>query len=233
VPEVRALLFDKDGTLLDFQATWGKATLAVLGALADGDRAALSRLVALAEVDPATARFAPTSPVVAGSTWDYAPAWAAALNRDGGPAFLAEVDRLYLAFGRVHLTPIAGAAEALRRAAARGLPLGLATNDAEGNARANLAALAIAELLPFVAGYDSGHGAKPGPGMVLAFADWAGVDPAEVALVGDSAHDLLAARAAGALAVAVTTGLARREELEPLADLIAGSLDEALDTLGV
>jgi phosphoglycolate phosphatase len=230
---IRALLFDKDGTLLDFQATWGKATLAVLGALAEGEGAALARLHALAEIDPATARFARTSPVISGSTWDYAPAWARTLGRDGGPAFLAEVDRLYLDFGRVHLTPIAGAAEALRRADALGLPLGLATNDAEGNARANLVALGLGELLPFVAGYDSGHGAKPGPGMVLAFAAWAGVEPGEVALVGDSAHDLLAARAAGALAVAVTTGLATRDELAPLADIVAGDLDEALDALGV
>ena len=39
------------------------------------------------------------------------------------------------------------------------------------------------------------HGAKPGPGMLLAFATLCGLAPARVAMVGDSRHDLMAGRA--------------------------------------
>jgi pyrophosphatase PpaX len=42
--------------------------------------------------------------------------------------------------------------------------------------------------------------------------------PEEALLVGDSPHDLAAARAAGAVAVGATWGAAPREALAPIAD---------------
>jgi phosphoglycolate phosphatase len=70
--------------------------------------------------------------------------------------------------------------------------------------------------------------------MVLAFADHCGLAPDEVALVGDSLHDLEAARAAGAVAIAVLTGrtgLAARPELEPHADHVIESIADLPDLL--
>jgi phosphoglycolate phosphatase len=60
---------------------------------------------------------------------------------------------------------------------------------------------------------------------VLAFAEKLGVSPGEIALVGDSRHDLDAARAAGAVAIAVLSGPARRDELESHADHVLDSID--------
>jgi phosphoglycolate phosphatase len=70
--------------------------------------------------------------------------------------------------------------------------------------------------------------------MVLAFADKLGVAPGRVAMVGDSPLDLAAARAAGAVAIGVLSGPARRGELEPLADHILddiGGLPALVDAL--
>ena len=61
---------------------------------------------------------------------------------------------------------------------------------------------------------------------MLAFAKFANVAPSEVAVVGDTAHDLDAAHAAGALAVAVLSGPVPREKLEPHADVVLGSIAE-------
>jgi phosphoglycolate phosphatase len=85
--------------------------------------------------------------------------------------------------------------------------------------------LGLADHLDFIAGYDSGHGDKPEPGMILAFGRHVGVAPGEIAMVGDTLHDLRAARAAGALAVAVLTGPAAIEDLE-------GEADHVLDDIG-
>jgi phosphoglycolate phosphatase len=55
--------------------------------------------------------------------------------------------------------------------------------------------------------------------MVLAFAAHLGVDPAAVALVGDSTHDLHAARAAGAIGIAVASSVLpalRAARLQPV-----------------
>jgi phosphoglycolate phosphatase len=118
----------------------------------------------------------------------------------------------------VPLRPVLGA---LRD---RGLKIGLATNDTEAPARAHLTAHGILDLFDFVAGYDSGHGPKPGPGMCLAFARATGIDPARAVMVGDSAHDLIAGRAAGMRCVAVLTGIAKAEELRPHADVVLADI---------
>ena len=56
--------------------------------------------------------------------------------------------------------------------------------------------------------------------MCLAFAHSLGLDPARVAMVGDSLHDLAAGRAAGMRTVGVLTGVAGAAELAALADVI-------------
>jgi phosphoglycolate phosphatase len=65
--------------------------------------------------------------------------------------------------------------------------------------------------------------------MVAGFAAATGLDPAAIALVGDTLHDLHCARAAGAVAVAVLSGPLReaaRETLAPHADHVIGSIAE-------
>jgi phosphoglycolate phosphatase len=231
---LRAILFDKDGTLIDFDATWGPAAYEVMRTLAAGDEAAFAALVEVSEYVLAERRFLPTSPLVAGSSASYGPLWAQALGRIPGGEFYREMDELFRVWGLRSLAPVAGLAAILAALAARGLPLGIATNDAERSARDQVRAMGLAEHFEFIAGYDSGFGSKPRPDMVLAFADHCGLRPDEIALVGDSLHDLGAARAAGAVAVAVLTGptrLAARPELEPHADHVIESIADLPDLL--
>ena len=107
--------------------------------------------------------------------------------------------------------------QALRR---RGLRLGVATNDAEMPARAHLTAAGVVELFDFVAGSDSGFGAKPGPGQLQGFLQAMDLLPEQVLMVGDSLHDLRAGRAAGMRTAAVLTGIADTQQLEPYADVV-------------
>ena len=223
------ILFDKDGTLVDFDRTWGPAAYAVMGILADGDRARVEGLMRVSHYVEAKRRFEATSPLIAGSSAAYGPLWAEVLGRPADAAFLAEMDRLFRAEGLRALTPIGRPAEILAELTAAGYALGIATNDAEASGRAQARALGLEFSLAFVAGYDSGFGAKPEPGMVAAFAAHIRALPSQVAMVGDSAYDLVAARAAGAVAVAVLSGPlgdAVGGELAPLADHVIGSIAE-------
>lgn len=222
---IAAILFDKDGTLIDFDGTWGPATYEVMRALAKGDEAALLRQAEALHFSLDTRRFLITSPLIAGSSASYGSLWGEALGRSDLDALKREIDALTAIESLKSLAPIGRPSEILAALKARGLRLGLATNDSEASAKRQAAALGLTEFLDFIAGYDSGHGGKPEPGMALAFARHVGVAPSAVAMVGDTLHDLRSARAAGALAVAVLTGPAA------IADL-AGEADHVLDDIG-
>ncbi len=224
---IRGVLFDKDGTLFDFAATWRTAVRAFIVSVAPEDAALQRALGAAIGFDLVEGRFAPNSVIVAGHAADLAEAWAPLAPRLDPAAVEAGFNAIALGVSGPTLTPAAddlpGLLDGLRDA---GLALGVATHDSEAAARRHLMAVAALDRFAFIAGYDSGHGLKPGPGMVLAFAAAVAIDPTEIVMVGDSAHDMGAARAAGARAVGVLTGPAGRDDLEPLADAVLASIAE-------
>jgi phosphoglycolate phosphatase len=221
---ILGVLFDKDGMLVDFDATWGPATHAIIRALAAGDPALMRAQAEVLHFSLDEKRFRATSPAIAGSSASLGRLWGGALGRTDFSALKLEIDRLAAVESLKALTPIGEPARALGALRAMGLRLGVATNDSEASARRHIAALGLEETIEFVAGYDSGHGGKPDPGMALAFARHLGLAPGRIAVVGDSRDDLEAARAAGALAVAVLTGPAKRETLAPLADHVVDDI---------
>ncbi len=226
VSALAGVLFDKDGTLIDFQRTWGPAIHAVIHALARGDADKVRAQAECLHFEVETRRFRSTSPIIGGATAQYGPVWAAALGRDDFLTLRAEIDELAAVECLTSLTPVGDPVAILRALRGRGLKLGLATNDAEASARRHLAQLQLTPWMDFVAGYDSGHGAKPEPGMILAFARQIGAAASQVALVGDTLHDLDSARAAGAISVAVLSGVATRDELAPHADFVIADIGE-------
>ncbi|MEA2876342.1 MAG: phosphoglycolate phosphatase [Hyphomicrobiales bacterium] len=228
---IRAILFDKDGTLVDFQRTWGPATHKVLTQLCNGDVAAFDRLASVSLYDPVERKLLPGSPVVIETTYGYGKLWAEALGVPLTAEFVDQIDRMFFQTTLDHLTPMGDVKGLLGALAARGLKLGLMTNDADANTRAQMRRLGLDSLLGFIAAYDSGFGAKPAPDPVLAFAAFAKVAPAEIAVVGDTAHDLVAARAAGSVAVGVLSGPIPREQLEPHADVLLLSIADLPDWL--
>lgn len=219
---IDGLLFDKDGTLFDFRASWGRWAEDFLARIAR-DAGHAARLGQAIGFDRATGSFAPDSPVIAATAADIA----AALVRELPGLTVAELtERIDASAAQAPMSeavPLRPLLESLRR---KGLRLGLATNDSEAPARQHLAAHGITDCFDFIAGYDSGHGAKPGPGMCLAFARVTGLAPDRVAMVGDSRHDLEAGRAAGMRTIAVLSGIARREDLAPHADVVLGTIGE-------
>lgn len=230
--KVTAILFDKDGTLFDFQRTWGVWTVRLLADLTGGDAAGIAALGDAIGFDPVAARFARHSPVIAGTADQVADLMLPHLPGLTPARLLA---RMNAAATCVTPSPAVPLVPLMTDLARRGLALGVATNDAEAPARAHLAAAGVLERFDFIAGYDSGFGAKPDPGQLIAFARATGRAPAEIAMVGDSRHDLTAGRAAGMATIAVLTGPALACDLADLADAVLpdiGHLPAHLDARG-
>lgn len=219
---IDGLLFDKDGTLFDFRISWGRWAQGFLTQIAR-DAAHAARLGDAIGFDPATGTFAPDSPVIAATAADIAAALATELP---GASVSDLTDRIDASAAQAPMSPAVPLLPLMSAFRAQGLRLGVATNDSEVPARQHLANHGITDCFDFIAGYDSGYGAKPGPGMCLAFARQLDLDPARVAMVGDSRHDLEAGRAAGMRTVAVLTGIAKREELRPHADVVLTDIGE-------
>ena len=114
------VLFDKDGTLIDFHATWGPAVHAMIHALADGDPALVQAQAEALHFSVGTRRFLATSPLIAGSTADYGRRWAEALGRADTDALKCEIDALSAVELLNALTPIGEPSGGFRRAAAHG-----------------------------------------------------------------------------------------------------------------
>lgn len=213
---IDGVIFDKDGTLFDFRASWSGWTRNLLKELArDSDHAA--QMAGALGFDMATGAFDPQSPVIAATNDEIA---AHILPHLPGLSLAALVGRMNLLASEARMTEAVPLRPLLAALRDRGLRIGLATNDVEAAARAHLADFGVDSEFDMILGCDSGHGAKPGPGMLLAFAAGTDLPPGRVLMVGDSRHDLIAGRAAGMRTVAVLTGVASAEELAPLAEVV-------------
>ncbi|MFN3936198.1 MAG: HAD family hydrolase [Gemmobacter sp.] len=214
---IDAVIFDKDGTLFDFRRTWSDWSVRLLDELSGGNPAMAAILGQAIGFDPTRREFAPDSPVIAATPTEIGVVLLPHLPGVTLAELVERMNRLSETVPLAAAVPLGPLLEDLRR---RGLRLGLVTNDAERPARMHLAAAGIAALFDFVAGFDSGHGAKPAPGPLLAFARMLGADPGRMLMIGDSPHDLIAGRAAGMRTLGVLTGIADSASLAPLAEAV-------------
>lgn len=229
----RGILFDKDGTLLDFNRSWLPVYRHAALEFAEGDELLAGCLLAEQGYDAPGGRFIGGSLLAAGNNRQIAEAWAARTGRERHlDALSRRLNDIFGELGARHAAAVDGLAGTLRTLKSQGYRLGVATADSEQGIVATLRAFDVLRHFDFLAGYDSGHGIKPEAGMALAFCAQLALEPAEMVMVGDNRHDIEMGRNAGAgLCVGVLTGTSTRGDLEPIADLVLddiGGLPAAL-----
>ncbi|WP_460274942.1 HAD family hydrolase [Celeribacter sp. ULVN23_4] len=218
---IEAILFDKDGTLMDFQSSWGPWAAQAINRMCGTD-AGLNAAVAQAlGFDMTRARFLPDSSVIAGTPKDVLAVLGPLFPKNSAEEIMGWLEPKPEDFAPAPVTGLFETCVALRD---RGLRLGVVTNDFEASGHDHLKQMGVDALFGTVVGYDSGYGGKPAPGPCLGAAERLGVVAEACIMVGDSLHDLEAASRAGMIPVAVLTGVAGEEELSPHAEVVLDSV---------
>lgn len=232
ISRLRGILFDKDGTLLDFEATWGPLYRRLALELAGDDLEKAQTLLLSGGLDPATGRVVAGSVLGAGTTYDIVDLWFPDLAEPEFSEMVRRIDAEFHAHGAESSVPVPLLIETIQRLVHDGYVLGVATNDSTHAARRAINAVGVEAHLPHIYGYDSVANPKPAPDIVHAFGAAANLRPAEIAVVGDNRHDLEMARAAGAgAAIGVLTGNSALDDLSPFADAVLGSIADLPDWL--
>ena len=226
------VVFDKDGTLISFDAMW-------VGWARDlGTRLELAtRRPVAGDVfttigfDPVAGRIQPGGPLAVGTMAGIQELVGAVLRRwcpsvNAARRILAEAwfepDPVALA---VPLADLDGLFDGLR---ATGRRIAVATTDDRGPTEATLAGLGLADRVDAVLCGDDDGPTKPDPAALATLAAGLGVPIRRTAMVGDTPGDLRMARDAGARPIGVTSGVSTAAALEPLADAILGSVADLI-----
>lgn len=206
-PPLKAVVFDLDGTLID-------STNAIVASYQHTFEQFGQRR--------------PSAQEVIGSIGHPLPVQLGMMGMPDVEAAITVYKRFYDSVAREHTVLLPGAEAMLAQIAAEGLLIGLATSKRLDAAEMLLEHLGVLNHFHSRIGPDEVANPKPHPEPILLSAKLLGVAPEEMVYIGDMHFDVQAAQAAGARAIALTTGYATRGELERLgAEIVLDSLEEA------
>jgi phosphoglycolate phosphatase-like HAD superfamily hydrolase len=227
---IELVVFDKDGTLIDFHLMWREWVDGLADGLARATRGRPGRgaLYGLMGVDLETGAIHPHGLLAATPMSRIRTEVGVLLARSGLSAGDAEtaLAAAWHAPDPVALArPLADLRAIFGRLDGDGIAIGVATSDDRVPTERTLDALGVADLVDAIVCADDGIRVKPAPDAVLRLCRELGVEPARTAVVGDSPADLRMGRAARVgRVVGVLTGVGDERALAPFADLIVDSI---------
>lgn len=192
---IRAILFDLDGTLQDSYAL-------ILASMRYATKAVLGRDI------PDEVLMAKVGQPLETQMWDFT----------DNAETVAQICEVYREHNfRVHndiLRPFPGMTEALVRLQAAGYKMGVVTSKRHAQAQMGMDIVGVSPYMDFLVGADDCAEHKPAPGSVLYGCRLAGLTPEECMYVGDSPFDIMAGNAAGCVTVAALWGMFPRDVME-------------------
>jgi phosphoglycolate phosphatase len=209
----RLIVFDKDGTLIDFAATWvpliRKRVSFLSKVLGRNDPELEAFFLKSWGIDPITGKIDPRGPCPVSPRSDEIVIGTMTLYQKGYPWDVGI--QTFLSQLREH-----------------GLHTALATNDERKDTEAILNHLGMESLFDILLCAGEVNQPKPHPETIFAICRQLGIDPKETVMVGDSVADMMTGKGAGvALTVGVLEGgVTPREELEKVADLVVNSVQD-------
>lgn len=129
----------------------------------------------------------------------------------------------------VQFKEIADIQSLYKHLSSKGIKMGLATADSYKSAMHMIDKLKLNDCFDFVGSNDGVMKQKPDKDMCDRFCSLYGIKPHEVAVVGDSYIDMLFAKNSGAIGVGVLSGVSCKINLKDIANVIIPTIDSLLD----
>lgn len=201
--KIKGILFDKDGTLIEFEAFWHeviKEVFLTLGDLFDLSSTTIKRLMDYSGV--LENGFAKESLIQYQSTSQIATAWAPILldasplvrakygkNQEALASFLYEIIDEISRNTKITAVPMPFAGKVLKQLKEMGLFLGVATADTKSSTIKSLEETGLIGYFDFLGCDDGKTRPKPDPSLGLAFEKASHLKQGEYLMVGDSLSD--------------------------------------------
>ncbi len=229
---IKGILFDKDGTLIEFNGFFGLTYLKMLQVhFGHSQDEAMAMLVRTGFI-PETGACRGGSPMASETLGQIAQKWWPDLPEFETKARANLIDKNFDREALQKPKAVADLSRLFDELRAAGYILGVATNDVEASAHSHMTHIGVVDHFDMVIGADSVVAPKPHGNMIRLFSQETGLEPHEIAMVGDNTHDIDEARAGGAgLAIGVLTGNSSIEDLEPHADHVIYSVADLLPLL--
>jgi phosphoglycolate phosphatase len=222
------VVFDKDGTLISFDAMWtGWARdLGTRLELATR-RPVAGDVFTTIGYDPVADRVQANAPLAVGTMGEIQELVGAVLRRWCPSVSAARrilADAWFEPDPVESAVPLADLSDVLGGLRDSGRRVAVATTDDRSPTETTLASLGVAALVEDIVCGDDDGPTKPEPATLAGIATRLGVSIVRTAMVGDTPADLRMARAAGARSIGVTSGLASAAELAGDADVVIDSI---------
>jgi phosphoglycolate phosphatase len=227
--QTELIIFDKDGTLIDFNTMWGDWITTLARRLEAASYISVApRLFRAVGYNPASGTVDANGPLAIATMADLRAIAAEVLREAGLLADSAEAactSAWYIPDPVALARPLADLPRLFGALRAHGLRIAIATTDDRAPTEATLAALGIAALVDALACGDDGHALKPAPDALLKLCRQFGVAPSQAAIIGDTVADLRMGRGAGAgRVIGVLSGVGTADLLAPYADVLLPSV---------
>ena len=243
MPEIKAIIFDKDGTLFSYGKIWGPIVsdylekgLASIKLDEDTRREYMAKLIRETGFGP-DGEVYPDGVIFSDSTiHSFWRIFRLTISYKVNPFY---VGKLFHSFGKdkgsivekaIRESHFPDANSVIRKAYEKGYIIGIVTDDTEASAKVFLEKMGVTQYISFLRTKDDRTKRKPSPEALAEFCSEFGLESSEVAVVGDSLSDMrFAKKGKAGYIIAVMTGYGSRDRLSEYADSIYGSIADIAD----
>lgn len=231
---IKGILFDKDGTLIDFFSLWlGAANTVVKHLLQENQFPGDMQDCILKAMGVEDGKIDPYGGLAYKSYGEIAEDITNALAEQqiclDCEKTKMQLERLFDGYVMedqaqyVETADIKAVLDVLKQ---RNIRIGLATADTVASAKNCLTRLGVLEKFDYIGADDKVLRPKPEADMFLEFQRKFGLQPYEIAVVGDTYNDIRFARENGGIAIGVLSGVSRAKDFAEEADYILQSVEE-------